>query len=215
MTREGTTVWIVEDDPDARASMVELLNHAPDMHCAESFASAESLFDHLNHGGWAPDVILMDIELPGISGIDAVDRLRIRCPGAAVIMVTIHEDADTIYKALCKGALGYLVKGASLTEIVTAVEDVRTGGAALPPAIAHKVIDMFRQLNPITPDYGLTPAEDDVLRLLAEGNSIKKIAAARGVTRNTVSAQLRSVYRKLHVNSNIEAVAKAIRERLV
>jgi DNA-binding NarL/FixJ family response regulator len=164
---------------------------------------------------FAPDVLLMDIGLPGISGIETVERLRRRHPGSRVLMLTVHEDNDRIFDALCAGACGYLSKSASPDEVAQAVRDVVGGGSAMTPQIARRVIDMFAQLHAPQHDYGLTDRELDVLRELARGKSKKRIAGDLHLSVHTVDTHLRSVYQKMHVSTATQAVGKAVGERLV
>lgn len=208
------SVWVVEDDDDYRALLGSILESDPALACPASFASAEDLLAHLNQH-FAPEVLILDIGLPGMSGVEAVQHLRMRHPGSRIIMLTIHEDNDRIFDAIRYGASGYLAKGASADDITQAVHDVMAGGAAMSPQIARRVLGMFTQSLAPAYDYGLTDRERDVLSELVKGKSKKRIADDLFLSRHTVDTHLRSVYLKLHVSSATEAVGKAVGERLV
>ena len=157
---EPITVWLVEDRAEFRETVQELLTAAPDILCPHSFETAEELFSHLNDH-FAPEVILMDIGLPGMSGIDAVRRLSRVTPATQVVMLTIHDDSDRIFEAICAGATGYLSKAAPGEELLRGVRDVCRGGAAMTPHIARRVLDIFSQVYAPKWDYQLTDREKD------------------------------------------------------
>lgn len=211
---EPIDVWVVEDDADYRSMLAASIETEPDLSCSGTFETGEALLEQLNTH-FAPDVVLMDIELPGIDGIETARQLRRRNPGSRIVMLTIHEDNDRIFEALCHGASAYLAKGAPTDEVIQAVRDVLAGGAAMTPAVARRVINMFAQLNQPRFDYGLTDRERDVLRELTKGKSKKRIAADLFLSVHTVDGHLRCVYQKLHVSSGIQAVGKALNERIV
>lgn len=211
---ESITVWIVEDEPDYRETIRAVIDAEDDLRCTEAFGSGEDLFTHLN-AHFVPEVVILDIGLPGMSGIDVVKRLRPIALGTAIVMLTIHEDNDCIFEALCAGASGYLSKTATADEIVEGIRDVMRGGAAMSPQIARRVLNMFTQVNAPRFDYGLTDREIDVLEQLVKGHTKKKIAKELFLSPNTVDTHLRSIYGKLHVNTQTAAVAKALTEKLV
>ncbi len=211
---EIVTVWIVEDDDEFRETLAEVIDSEDDLRCAKAFASGEELLTHLN-SHFVPEVVILDIGLPGMSGIELVERLRPVALGTAIVMLTIHEDNDRIFDALCAGASGYLSKTATVDEIIDAIRDVMRGGAAMSPQIARRVLNMFAQFNAPRFDYGLTDREIDVLNELVAGKTKKKIAKDLFLSVYTVDTHLRSVYAKLHVNTQTAAVAKAINEKLV
>ena len=211
---DPVSVWIVEDSQDYRETLRELIDAEPGLRCPHAFASSEALLAHAN-GHYLPEVILMDIGLPGLSGIEAVRHMRPLALGTAMIMLTVHEDNDCIFQALCAGASGYLSKTASTDEIVEAIWDVRSGGAAMSPQIARRVLNMFAQSNTPRFDYGLTDRETDVLNQLVAGKTKKRIAKDLFLSIHTVDTHLRSIYGKLHVNTQTAAVAKALSEKLV
>ncbi|MCG8468955.1 MAG: response regulator transcription factor [Gemmatimonadetes bacterium] len=208
------SVWIVEDNEDFRQAVHELLEDAAGVRCERVFANAEDLLETLNHH-FAPEVILMDIGLPGMSGIEAIGRLKTVSPATHVIVLTIHEDNDRIFDAICAGASGYLLKTARMDRVLEAVREVHRGGAAMTPQIAGRVLNMFTQFNAPRYDYQLTEREKQVLSQLVEGKTKDKIASDLSLSYHTVDTHLRNIYAKLHVHSKSSAIAKALKERLV
>jgi DNA-binding NarL/FixJ family response regulator len=200
-------VAIVEDDRAVRENLAVLIDAAPGFSCVAGCASAEEAWQRLPI--LAPDVVLMDIHLPGRSGIACVARLRTLLPQSHVIMLTIEEDSEQVFESMKAGATGYLVKHASPREILEAVVEVHSGGAPMSSHIARKVVTAFRQSSE-TGDEGLrlSPREEEVLRLLAKGHRSKEIADEIGVGLGTVNTYVRHIYEKLHVRSRAEAVAK-------
>ena len=210
------SVWIVEDDVDYRQSIEYVLNHTSGFKCTEVFFAFEELEGLLNHiVGWsAPDVILMDIGLPGLTGIEGVPRLKEKLPDVPVVMLTVKDSADEIFDAFRKGASGYLLKDTTVDRIIAAIREAVAGGTLMPAPVATKVLQYFSSARPQS-DYALTPREKQVLSLMADGLAHKEIAERLFLSPYTVENHLRSVYQKLHVSSGIEAVAKAYKERLL
>lgn len=209
------SVWVVEDNSDYRETIRDIVDSEPDLVCSKTFSSGEDLLTHLRDS-FAPEVILMDIGLAGkMNGIEVVERLRPIAPGTRIVMLTIEESNEMIADALRAGASGYLAKTAKARDLVDAVHDVMTGGAAMSPQIAKSVLDMFAQLNTPRFDYQLTRREKDVLEQLVQGKIKKRIAKDLMLSPHTVDTHLRSIYAKLHVNTQTAAVAKALSERLV
>lgn len=202
-----TKVAIVEDDPRIRESLRELLNDSTGLRCVSAHGSAEDALRDLP--GQAPDVVLMDINLPGMSGIEAVFRLREKVRDIPVLMLTVYEDADRVFEALKHGARGYLLKRTAPAKLIDAIHEARAGGAPMSPQIARKVVQHFHLLGPSpqAPD-NLTPREQEILALLAQGRLYKEIADALGIGTETVRSHLSAIYRKLHVRSRTEAVVK-------
>jgi DNA-binding NarL/FixJ family response regulator len=211
---DPVSVWIVEDSHDYRETLRQLIDAEPGLTCPHAFRSSEELLAYAN-GHYLPEVILLDIGLPGIDGIEAVKQMRAKSLGTAMIMLTVHEDNDRILQALCAGASGYLSKTSSTDDIVDAIWDVRRGGAAMSPQIARRVLNMFAQSNTPRFDYGLTDRETEVLNQLVAGKTKKRIGKELSLSIHTVDTHLRSIYGKLHVNTQTAAVAKAVSERLV
>lgn len=207
-------VWVVEDNDRFRQTVADVLDGSERLSCAHTFGSCEALFDRLDES-FAPDVIFMDIGLPGMSGVDGVRRLRSIAPRTQIVMLTVHEDNDTIFEALCAGAVGYLVKNARSEKILAAAIEAAKGGTVMSSSIARRVLNMFVQLNAPKEDPGLTSKEREVLEKLVDGLSTKGIAKALTISTHTVDSHVRNIYAKLHVNSRSSVVAKAIRERLV
>ena len=200
-------VSVVEDDPELRENLAHFLGTAPDIGCVSEHGSAEAALRELPQV--KPDVVLMDINLPGMSGIECVRRLRARLPGVQVLMVTVYDDADRVFKALLAGASGYLLKANVATEIVPAVREVMQGGSPLNTLIARKVVQFFQQQPPPPrEEAGLTPREQEVLELLAKGLTYKEIAARLGISIDTIRRHCHNIYGKMHVASRTEAVVK-------
>ncbi len=213
-TDRAITVWIVEDDSLFRETVEKLLAEATGIECRRAFASCEEVLQALDVGA-APEVVLMDISLPGMSGIEGLRRIQALSPTTHLVMLTVHEDSDRIFEALCAGASGYLLKPSSAGQIIQAVRTARTGGAPINPQIASKVLDMFTELAVPKGDYGLTDREREVLEHLIDGRTKKRIASELVVSYHTVDMHVRNIYAKLHVHSRSGAVAKALKERLI
>lgn len=202
-----TKIAIVDDNRVIRESLTEFVRADPDCECIFSCATAEEALEELPRR--QPDIILMDIQLPDISGIECTARLKQILPAAQIIMVTVYEDTERIFKALRAGACGYLLKRCKPEELIAAIREVRQGGAPMSREIARKVIASFQE--PVTTAAeveGLSPREREILELLAAGHPNKQIAARLGLTDGTVRWHLRHVYHKLHVRSRTEAALK-------
>lgn len=200
-------VAIVEDNRSVRENLSELINSTPGFSCIASCASAEEAWVSLP--AVIPDVVLMDIHLPGRSGIVCVTRLRTLLPEAHVIMLTIEEDSDRVFSSLKAGATGYLVKHSSPQEILDAIVEVHNGGAPMSSHIARKVVIALRERSDVSnPILLLSLKEESVLRLLAKGHRSKEICQELGITLPTVNTHVRHIYEKLHVRSRAEAVAQ-------
>jgi len=207
-------VAIVEDHADLRLSLALILNTMDGFRCVGAYDRCEDLVRDLKTV--RPQVVLMDIGLPGISGIEGVRRVKSLRPETHVLMLTIHEEDDQVFQAICAGAGGYLLKKTVLVEILQAIEQVVTGGVPMTGSIAQKVIKMFRDISPMY-EVGedLTPREYEVLKALVEGLDYKQIAQRYFISLDTVRNHIRHIYKKLQVHSKSEAVAKALRRRLV
>jgi DNA-binding NarL/FixJ family response regulator len=200
-------VSIVEDDAQTRKILAGWISRAPGFRLAGDWGDAESALKAL--GEKKPNVVLMDINLPGISGVEAVKRLKPALPETQFVMLTVYEDADHIYNALAAGASGYMLKQTPREELLSALEDVHRGGSPMTSNIARKVVQSFRQ----APDgpcggEGLSPREQEVLDLLAQGYLYKEIAERLNISVPTVNTYVRRMYEKLHVRSRAQAVAK-------
>ena len=210
-------VAVVEDDAGLRESLRLLIAGTRGFSWAGGWGSAEDALRRLpDLGDGLPDVLLMDIHLPGMSGSQAVSRVRDTCPSVAVLMLSVYEGEEQIFESLCNGAAGYLLKKTAPTKLLEAVRDVKEGGSPMSPEIARKVIRLFRELGPApVPGHDLTPQEVRLLRLLAEGASYQAAADGLTISINTARNYVRSIYEKLHVNSKSAAVSKALKSRII
>jgi len=202
-------VAIVEDDRSVRENLAVLVNAAPGFSCVGSCASAETALAELP--ALRPEVVLMDIHLPGRSGIECVARLKPLIPQAQIIMLTVEENSARVFESLQAGATGYLVKHVAPEVILEAIAEVHRGGAPMSSHIARMVVATFR-LPPASAaaDLALSPREEEILRLLAKGYRSKEIADQLGVGVGTVNTHVRHIYEKLHVRSRAEAVARLV-----
>ena len=200
-------VAIVEDDSGLREQLERILKTSPGVCCVGTFGSAEKALEGMV--AVHPDVVLMDINLPGMSGLECVARLRKDLPSAHVIMLTVYEDSDRIFQALQAGADGYLVKSSPTEVLLRAIEDVHQGGAPMSSHIARKVVRQFRQAEPSRDEAAnLAPREREVLNLLASGFVYKEIADQLGIGTETVKTYVKNICKKLHVRNRLEAVAR-------
>jgi DNA-binding NarL/FixJ family response regulator len=200
-------VSIVEDSRGTRESLTELLGRAPGLCCVGGHANGEEALRAIPAEN--PDVVLMDINLPGMSGIECVAHLKERLPRLQVLMLTTYEESDLIFDSLRNGASGYLLKNMPPAELIQAVEQVHSGGAPMSMQIARKVVNHFQKIKqPASEVDRLTKREQEILALLAKGYLYKEIADHLGITLSTVRAHLHTVYEKLHVQSRTEAVVK-------
>jgi DNA-binding NarL/FixJ family response regulator len=209
-----TTVWLIEDNSAFRTSVQRVLDALPGLRCAAAFASCEEALAAASRSAPPPNVILLDVGLPGMSGLEGIPRLCAAAPGAHIIMLTVFDHPDKILKAICAGASGYLLKGAPPEKIAEAIHEVLNGGAPMNARIAKSVLTMFARLAGPAKDYGLTPREKEVLELLVNGLTKKEIAARVDVSYHTVDTHLRNIYTKLQVHTRSGAVAKAVQEKL-
>lgn len=204
---EKITIGIVEDDSRIRSGLRAILQEEPDLECVGEFASAEEALKHLP--GLNPKVVLMDVNLPGMSGIECVQRLTAGDNPPQVIMLTVRQDSEIIFASLAAGACGYLLKPPTASQLVDAVRDVFFGGAPMTASIARRVAQSFRKQEAKTPEiHSLTPREVEVLELLVKGFSYKEVAADLHISYSTVQRHIESIYRKLHVHSRTHAVTK-------
>ena len=207
-------VMIVEDDALFRESIQELINECATLCCDHAYESCEDALAAIKTD-FAPEILLLDIDLPGMSGLEAISHFRELTPASRIVMLTIFDDDDNIFNALCRGANGYLLKSSSSEKICSYIADVMSGGAAMSPHIAAKVLTMFTQYSQPKKEYGLTRREKEILQLLVNGMSKKHIADHLCISLFTVDTHLKNIYSKLQVHSQIDVVAKAIKERLI
>ena len=207
-------VAIIEDHREFRDYLVALIGGAEGFRCAGGFRSMEEALDKIEAD--LPDVALVDIGLPGMSGVDGVRLLKERYPQLVILMQTVYDDDERIFEALCAGASGYLLKKTQPARLLEGLREAASGGAPMSPEVASRVIRLFRDIRPPErADYDLTPHEIRILKLLVEGHSYKTAAVELKVTPSTINFHLQKIYEKLQVHSKSEAVAKALRNRLV
>lgn len=204
------TVGIVEDDAGVRESIRDYCNLQPDLCCDLAEESAEQFLARLTDEQ-VPDVVLMDIGLPGMSGIDAIRLLKERHPDVDVIMLTVYHDPQTIFQSLCAGASGYLLKTTPFLELQAAIRDVHAGGAPMSAQIARKVVDYFHPEAAVGSEQILTAREKEVIFGLVDGLSYKMIAGRLSVTVETVRSHIKSIYRKLQVHSKAEVISRSLK----
>jgi len=209
----ATSIVLFEDNEMLRESIVQMLS-------TNQYFQVKGAYDNVLKStevikSLSPDVVLMDIDLPGLSGIEAVRKIRATGNGTPILMLTVFDDNDHVFEAICAGASGYLLKKHLSSRLFEAIEELKSGGAPMSPSVARMVINSMHQKPVQQNPYGLTSRESDVLTSLSEGNSYKLIAAEFGLSVDTVRTHIKSIYEKLHVHSQTEAVAKALNERLV
>jgi DNA-binding NarL/FixJ family response regulator len=201
------TISIVEDDGPAREILADWIKQADGFKCVSQHGSVEHALKHLP--AEPPSVVLMDINLPGMSGIEGVRRLKPLLPGAQYLMLTVYEDADHVFDALAAGATGYLLKQTPRGELLTAIKEVHAGGSPMTSNIARRVVQAFHHEDADTPESAnLSQREREVLELLAHGYQYKEIVDKLNVSRGSVNTYIRRIYEKLHVRSRWQAVAK-------
>jgi DNA-binding NarL/FixJ family response regulator len=206
-------VAIIEDQARTREGLRALIASSDGFECIGAWGSMEAALA----AEWSvpPNVVLLDLGLPGMSGLEGIVLLRRRCPSAALVVLTVYEDNDRVFRALCAGANGYLLKNTAPAKLVDGLREANNGGAPMSPEIARLVIEVFRRVHP--PEkatHNLTPQELRLLKLLVEGHSYKTAAGEMGVSINTVAFHIQNIYAKLQVHSKSEAVARALNENL-
>ena len=204
-------ITIVEDNAAVRASMINILEGAPDCECVGAFSSGEEALREIPK--LKPQVVLMDISLPGMNGVECVRQLAKVMELPQILMLTVHEDPDSIFNSLAAGAAGYLLKPVRAAKLLAAVKDVYAGGAPMTSNIARKVVQSFKRVTPTARPTAenLSPRELDVLNYLVKGFSYKETAEAMGISYATVHSHIEHIYHKLHVQSRAQAVARYLR----
>lgn len=206
-------ILIFEDNSRLRQSLEMLLNDEADFHVAASFPDCDKADKQVEK--YNADIVVMDIDMPGIGGIAGVKKIKNINPEVKVIMHTMFDDDNRIFDSICSGADGYMLKNTSPLQLVNALQEVMTGGVPMSPFVAQKVFQHFRQSKIEAEQFDLTAREKEILELLVKGNSYKMIADKCDVTIDTVKKHLQNIYHKLHVNCGTEAVAKALRHKIV
>ena len=207
-------VAIVEDQRDIREGLASLIKFTEGFQCTGSFRSMEEALEKVRFE--PPNIMLVDIGLPGMNGIEGIGLLKESYPDILLLMLTVYDDDEMIFNALCAGACGYLLKKTPPARLIESLTEAMDGGAPMSPEVARRVIKLFREIRPPDKaDYKLTPHELRLLKLLVEGHNYQTAAAAQGVKVTTVDFHMRNIYEKLQVHSKSEAVSKALRNRLV
>ncbi|MCH7723782.1 MAG: response regulator transcription factor [Bacteroidetes bacterium] len=215
MSDDLTKVLIIEDNDLFRKSLANVINKSSKMKCAGSYISAEDALKDIEQKELKPEVVLMDIGLPGITGVECISYIKDLSRETKIIMLTIHDDDDNIFKAVCSGAAGYLLKDMHPGKIIESIEEVLNGGAPMNSNIAKKVLDLFKNMTAPVASYDLTDRENEILKLLVDGLSKKQIAQKIFLSYHTVDVHIRHIYEKLEVHTLSGAVAKALKERLL
>ena len=211
---EAIEIWVIEDDPVFGGALKELISTAPGMSCTGAFDRCERALAALAETG-PPAVILVDIGLPGMSGIEGIRRLKELSPSTECIVLTVHEERHNVFDAICAGATGYLIKNLPPDAILEKIREAATGGSPMDPHIARLVLDILSGAAAERAAYGLTEREKDVLNLMVQGLTRQDIADKLFVSLSTIITHSRNIYAKLHVHTRGGAVAKALKERLI
>ena len=208
-------VAIFEDNRNLREGLFQLIDGSEGFRCVGAFPNCDRIIQNIK--GSNPDVVLMDIEMPGLSGIEAIKILKENFPEVKVLMETIFEDNNKIFDSICNGAEGYILKNTPPVLILSSIKEIYEGGAPMTPSVASKVLKMFKKNSPASAreESDLTEREKEILRSLVEGMSYKMIAATYFISVDTVSGHIKNIYKKLQVHSKSEAVVKAIKGRIV
>ena len=205
---------IIEDQKDLREALSTLINFTPGFACTGAYRSMEEAIARIKHD--VPDVVLSDIGLPGMNGIDGIRILKEQHPELVILMLSVYDDDERIFDALCAGASGYLLKHTPSLKLLDSLKEAVTGGAPMSPEIAMKVIRLFRDIRPPERvDYELTPHETRLLKLIVEGHNYTTAAEELGVKFSTIKFHMQNIYDKLQVHSKSEAVSKALRDRII
>ena len=209
----ATRVIIFDDSKDRRDSLHYLLDMYDDMNCVGMFEDCTQVLKNIEDT--KPDVVLMDIEMPGVNGIEGVKKIKQKFPEVLVLMQTVFEDDDNLFESIKAGASGYLLKKSDPDRIISAIREVVNGGAPMSPNMALKVLKFFQSAPATNNQYALTEREKTILSALVDGLSYKMVADKENISFHTVNAHVRKIYEKLHVHSLAEAVSKALKEKLL
>ncbi len=207
------TVWLVEDNDHFRKTMANLIETSG-MHCAHSFETCEDAIRAF-HTDAPPEIILLDIGLPGMSGVEGIGRFKTLSSSTHIIILTVHNDDTNLFKAICAGASGYLLKDSPPERVIAAIKEVLQGGAPMNPPIARRVLEMFAQRQAPKGEYGLTDREKEILEYTVSGFTKRTIADKLFVSYHTVNTHLKNIYGKLHVHTRSGVVSKVLKENLL
>jgi len=211
---EDIEVWVVEDDQRFRNGLQELISTTPGMRCEDVFERCEEALQALKDKG-PPQIMLVDIGLPGMSGIEGIRQMKRLSPATEFVVLTVHEERENVFDAICAGATGYLVKNLPPETIIEKIKEAAGGGAPMDPVIARRVLELLSGGSGHRDAYGLTDREQEVLNMLVQGMTRLEIAERLFVSSYTVNTHSRNIYEKLHVHTRGGAVAKALKERLI
>jgi DNA-binding NarL/FixJ family response regulator len=214
MEKKLINVLLIEDNTTYKNSLSEVINNSENMICENSFESCEEALKSLE-AGLVPDIVLLDIGLPGMSGIEGISQIKAISPSSQIVIISIYDDNENIFKAIGEGASGYLLKNAPVEDIINSITEVVNGGAPINPQIAKKMLSMFSKTTLPAKNYGLTEREKELLKILIEGYTKKQIAEKRFISYHTVDTHLKNIYTKLHVQTRSGVVAKVIQENLI
>jgi len=209
----NTRIALCEDNESFRESLTQFIEDTPGFLVTASLQSAQEIISAIREN--LPDLILMDVDLPGMSGIQATSLIKSHFPEVQVLILTVYEDEEKIFNAILAGASGYLLKKTPPSRIIEAIKEIREGGASMSSSIVRKVLSFFQQNTQRSNEYTLSQRELTILKCLVNGDSYKMIADNCDISIGTVRSHINNIYKKLHINSKSEAVAKAIKERLV
>jgi DNA-binding NarL/FixJ family response regulator len=213
-TENDILIWLLDDDPLYRRALESQIREMPGMCCSGSFESCEEALRALEAES-PPDVALVDIGLPGMSGLEGIRRIKSLAPSTHCVVLTVHEDDEHVFDAVCAGASGYLVKSPRSEEIGAAILEVVHGGAPINPHIAEKLLRMFSRFLSPAAEYSLTGREKEILRQFSGGLVLKEVADRLHLSIHTVDSHLRNIYAKLHVHTRSGAVAKALKDHII
>jgi len=207
-------VWLIEDNATFRRATERALKARSDIEHPRAFERCEAALEALQ-AGERPDVVLLDLGLPGIDGIEGMRRIKNIAPEVSIVLLTVFEDDDRIFRAICAGASGYLLKSEPMKNVMLAIDQAVAGGSPMNPRVAHKVLEMFAKMTAARKDYGLNEREQSVLELMVNGLAKKQISDQLDLNQHTVDYVIRCIYRKLHVTCIAAAVSLAVKDQLV
>ena len=213
--QERITVWLIEDNAAFRTNLTEILNASGGIRCNRNFSTCEEALESMKAEQELPQVVLIDLSLPGMSGIEGLKLIRALEPEIKCIVLTGSDRQKNVFDAICAGAAGYLLKNTLAEQIIRSIEDVVAGGASLDPHVASMVLDAFPKSNAPDNEFGLTEREVEVLQYLASGKIVKQISEQLNLSPHTIKFHVGNIYKKLNVQSQAGAVAKGIRKGII